>query len=85
MISWATVVRGIAATKQALVPLAGAKGDEDGVHLSVRKSSIKKAPRVEIDGALCEVDLARLGHHYGSVADRSAQTRGRPRRTSGGR
>jgi hypothetical protein len=74
-IAWATVVRGIAGAKQALVPLAGAQVAADGVHLRVHKSIIKKAPQIEIDGALSEAELARLGHHYGLIADQTPTPR----------
>jgi hypothetical protein len=80
-IAWATVARGLAVAQHVLVPLSGARVSDDGVHLEVEKAVIKKAPKIEVDGALSEPELARLASHYGLTADQSTTPREvRPRR-----
>jgi hypothetical protein len=64
-IEWATVVRGVARSSQALVPLVGARIAEDGVHLAVLRGLVRRAPTVTIDGALPPSDQDRLEAHYG--------------------
>jgi hypothetical protein len=64
-IEWATVVRGVAKSSQALVPLVGARIAEDGVHLAVLRGLVRRAPTVTIDGALPPPDQDRLEAHYG--------------------
>ncbi|GAB2614669.1 hypothetical protein [Kribbella endophytica] len=64
-IEWATVVRGVAKSSQALVPLVGARIAEDGVHLAVLRRLVRRAPTVAIDGPLPPSDQDRLEAHYG--------------------
>jgi hypothetical protein len=64
-IEWATVVRGVAKSSQALVPLVGAQIADDGVHLAVLRGLVRRAPSVTIDGALPPSDQDRLEAHYG--------------------
>ncbi|GAA1520759.1 hypothetical protein [Kribbella lupini] len=64
-IEWATVVRGVAKSSHALVPLVGARIADDGVHLAVLRGLVRRAPDVTIDGALPPSDQDRLETHYG--------------------
>jgi hypothetical protein len=62
---WATVKTGLFGSKELFVPLAGARTDEDGLHLRARKDLIKDAPHFEDDGHLSEQEVMDLHRHYG--------------------
>ncbi|MGH3425266.1 MAG: PRC-barrel domain-containing protein, partial [Nocardioidaceae bacterium] len=62
---WVTVRTGLFGKKDSFVPLAGARTDESGLHVSARKDTVKDAPRVEDDGSIDEQDATDLYRYYG--------------------
>lgn len=73
---WATVKTGLFGGKESVVPLAGARTDEDGLHLRTRKDMIKDAPHFEGDGHLSEREVMELHRHYGLDSGTTAPGRG---------
>ncbi|ADB30269.1 hypothetical protein Kfla_1165 [Kribbella flavida DSM 17836] len=87
-IEWATVARGRAAGKHHLAPLVGARLGAHGVHLSVPKATIRKAPEIEAEGPLSVAQSERLIGHYGlarreAAPDSTAEVRPVARRRRG--
>jgi uncharacterized protein (TIGR02271 family) len=74
--AWVTVKTGLFGSKESFVPLNGAAADDKGLHVTVRKDSIKDAPQVEENGRLSETDLAQLHRHYGLAPSSAALNNG---------
>lgn len=73
---WVTVKTGLFGTKESFVPLRGAKTDERGLHVAVRKDAVKDAPRIDEDGRLSDSEIAELYRHYGLTPGGAAMNSG---------
>jgi uncharacterized protein (TIGR02271 family) len=62
---WVALKTGMFGGKLSFAPLAQARQDGDTIVLPYEKEQIKKAPRVEADGALSQEEEAELYRHYG--------------------
>ncbi|MER6517089.1 PRC and DUF2382 domain-containing protein [Streptomyces sp. NPDC001553] len=62
---WVTVKTGWFGMKESFVPLAGARGDGEGLHVPHAKDVVKDAPRVDADQHLDSDEEHRLYRHYG--------------------
>lgn len=74
--AWVTVKTGLFGGKESFVPLNGAAADDKGLHVTVRKDSIKDAPQIEENGRLSETDLSELQRHYGLAPSSAAMNSG---------
>ncbi|MFD4632373.1 PRC and DUF2382 domain-containing protein [Streptomyces sp. NPDC058284] len=72
---WVTVKTGLFGMKQSFVPLAGARRQEDQLHVATTKEAVKEAPRVDADQHLEPEEEHELYRHYGLA---------RPEATAGG-
>ncbi|GAA3091686.1 PRC and DUF2382 domain-containing protein [Streptomyces rectiviolaceus] len=79
---WVTVKTGLFGMKQSFVPLAGARRQQDELHVTATKEAVKEAPRVDADQHLEPGQEQDLYTHYGLT-----RTGGTPRSapTAGGR
>ncbi|MEU6679033.1 PRC and DUF2382 domain-containing protein [Streptomyces sp. NPDC046853] len=78
---WVTVKTGLFGMKQSFVPLAGARRQQDELHVAATKEAVKEAPRVDADQHLDQSEEQDLYAHYGLT--RSTQSRPTP--AAGGR
>ncbi|MEU6990971.1 PRC and DUF2382 domain-containing protein [Streptomyces sp. NPDC046465] len=62
---WVTVKTGLFGMKQSFVPLAGARRQDDQLHVATTKEAVKDAPRVEADQHLEPEQEHELYRHYG--------------------
>ncbi|MFF3642105.1 PRC and DUF2382 domain-containing protein [Streptomyces sp. NPDC002564] len=62
---WVTVKTGLFGMKQSFVPLAGARRQEDQLHLAATKEAVKDAPRIDADQHLEPGEEHELYAHYG--------------------
>ena len=62
---WVTVKTGLFGTKESFVPLQGADLTDDGLRVSVSKSQVKDAPKVDTDGHLSPQEEQELYRYYG--------------------
>lgn len=69
---WVTVRTGMFGRKDSFVPLAGARTDESGLHVSPRRDMIKGAPHVPDDGEIDDQEVTNLYPHYGMRSDRTS-------------
>ncbi|WP_425833557.1 DUF2382 domain-containing protein [Kribbella sp. DT2] len=65
---WVTVKTGLFGSKESFVPLAGARAEQDGLHVGQRKDLIKDAPRIDDQGHLSETEASELYRHYNMQA-----------------
>lgn len=72
---WVTVKTGLFGMKQSFVPLAGARRQQDELHIAATKETVKDAPRVDADQHLEPGEEHELYAHYG-LARPDATTRG---------
>ncbi|MFG2650680.1 DUF2382 domain-containing protein [Streptomyces sp. NPDC048436] len=72
---WVTVKTGLFGMKQSFVPLAGARRQQDELHVAATKETVKDAPRVDADQHLEPGEEHELYAHYG-LARPDATTRG---------
>jgi len=72
---WVTVRTGLFGHKESFVPLAGAKLDRDGLHVSTTKDMVKSAPQMSDDGRLSETDGAELYSYYGVTEGKAGRKR----------
>lgn len=79
---WAAVKTGLFGSKESLVPLAGARTDETGLHVRTRKDIIKDAPHLETDGHLSGQQVMDLYRHYGLDSGTTPQGRNAARGTA---
>jgi sporulation protein YlmC with PRC-barrel domain len=73
-LEWAAVSSGWLG-RCRFVPLAGALADGDGVRVRVTRGQIKRAPRIEADGALSEQQEDALFGHYRIPAPPASSSR----------
>src|SRR5919202_1551362 len=66
--TWAAIRTGLFGTHTSLAPLDGATLAGNDVRLGYSKSSVKDAPRPEVEGELTRDEERRLFDHYGSAA-----------------
>ncbi|MEV8314542.1 PRC and DUF2382 domain-containing protein [Streptomyces sp. NPDC059900] len=78
---WVTVKTGLFGMKQSFVPLAGARRQQDELHVAATKEAVKEAPRVDADQHLDQSEEQDLYAHYGLT--RPTQSRTTP--AAGGR
>ncbi|MEV0256577.1 PRC and DUF2382 domain-containing protein [Streptomyces sp. NPDC050732] len=76
---WITVKTGLFGMKQSFVPLAGARRQDDQLHVATTKEAVKDAPRIDADQHIEPGEEHELYAHYG-LARPDATTRG----TAGG-
>lgn len=62
---WVTVKTGLFGMKQSFVPLAGARRQQDELHVTATKEAVKEAPRVDADQHLEPGEEQELYTHYG--------------------
>lgn len=62
---WVTVKTGLFGMKQSFVPLAGARRQQDELHVTATKEAVKDAPRVDADQHLDPGEEQDLYTHYG--------------------
>lgn len=62
---WVTVKTGLFGMKQSFVPLAGARRQQDELHVTATKEAVKEAPRVDADQHLEPGQEQDLYTHYG--------------------
>jgi len=62
---WALVHTGFFGSKEAFVPLEGARMEGDTIAVGFAKDQIKDAPHAEPDGELSQEEEQRLYSHYG--------------------
>ncbi|MGW5738443.1 MULTISPECIES: DUF2382 domain-containing protein [Streptomyces] len=62
---WVTVKTGLFGMKQSFVPLAGARRQQDELHVTATKEAVKDAPRVDADQHLEPGQEQDLYAHYG--------------------
>lgn len=62
---WVTVKTGLFGMKQSFVPLAGARRQQDELHVTATKEAVKDAPRVDADQHLEPGEEQELYTHYG--------------------
>ncbi|MGW7069213.1 DUF2382 domain-containing protein [Streptomyces sp. NPDC054855] len=62
---WVTVKTGLFGMKQSFVPLAGARRQQDELHVTATKEAVKEAPRVDADQHLEPGQEEDLYTHYG--------------------
>jgi hypothetical protein len=65
--TWAAIRTGLFGTHTSLAPLDGASLAGNDVKLGYSKSSVKDAPRPEVEGELTRDEERRLFDHYGSA------------------
>ncbi len=69
---WMTVRTGLFGTKESFVPIRDAALADDGVYVSVEKSAVKDAPRIDADGQISPEEEQELYRYYGmAVAPRA--------------
>ncbi|MGY1683128.1 DUF2382 domain-containing protein [Geodermatophilus sp. SYSU D01176] len=69
---WMTVRTGLFGTKETFVPIRDAALADDGVHVSVEKSAVRDAPRIDADGQISPQEEQELYRYYGmAVAPRA--------------
>ncbi|MGW0904233.1 DUF2382 domain-containing protein [Streptomyces sp. NPDC002853] len=69
---WVTVKTGLFGMKQSFVPLAGARRQQDELHVTATKEAVKEAPRVDADQHLEPGEEQELYTHYGLTRPSSA-------------
>ncbi|MEV7191358.1 PRC and DUF2382 domain-containing protein [Streptomyces sp. NPDC093510] len=62
---WITVKTGLFGMKQSFVPLAGARRQEDQLHVATTKEAVKDAPRIDADQHIEPGQEHELYAHYG--------------------
>ncbi|GGV23913.1 hypothetical protein GCM10010277_03800 [Streptomyces longisporoflavus] len=77
---WVTVKTGLFGMKQSFVPLAGARRQQDELHVAATKEAVKEAPRVDADQHLDQSEEQDLYAHYGLT-----RSSGRTTPAAGGR
>ncbi|MGW7081408.1 DUF2382 domain-containing protein [Streptomyces sp. NPDC054871] len=77
---WVTVKTGLFGMKQSFVPLAGARRQQDELHVTATKEAVKDAPRVDADQHLEPGEEQDLYTHYGLT-----RPSGTPAPAAGGR
>ncbi|MFI6092963.1 DUF2382 domain-containing protein [Streptomyces sp. NPDC051218] len=77
---WVTVKTGLFGMKQSFVPLAGARRQQDELHVTATKEAVKDAPRVDADQHLEPGEEQDLYTHYGLT-----RPSGTPAPSAGGR
>src|SRR3954469_22676652 len=61
---WVTVRTGLFGTKESFVPIRNADLTDDGVRVSVSKTRVKDAPKIDTDGHLSPQDEQELYRYY---------------------
>ncbi|MFI1676596.1 MULTISPECIES: PRC and DUF2382 domain-containing protein [unclassified Streptomyces] len=72
---WVTVKTGLFGMKQSFVPLAGARRQDDQLHVATTKEAVKDAPRIDADQHIEPGEEHELYAHYGLTRP-EATTRG---------
>lgn len=72
---WITVKTGLFGMKQSFVPLAGARRQDDKLHVATTKEAVKDAPRIDADQHIEPGEEHELYAHYG-LARPDASARG---------
>ena len=80
---WVTVKTGMFGNRESFVPLSGATGDDKGLHVAVRKDSVRDAPRIDENGHLSDAETAELYRHYGLTPRSAAMGSGQAGKTRG--
>jgi len=62
---WVTVRTGLFGTKESFVPIRNADLVEDGVRVTVSKTQVKDAPKIDTDGHLSPQEEQELYRYYG--------------------
>ncbi|MFD6435445.1 PRC and DUF2382 domain-containing protein [Streptomyces venezuelae] len=62
---WVTVKTGLFGMKQSFVPLAGARRQDDQLHVATTKEAVKDAPRIDADQHIEPGEEHELYAHYG--------------------
>jgi uncharacterized protein (TIGR02271 family) len=65
---WVTVRTGLFGTKESFVPIRNADLTDDGVRVSVSKTQVKDAPKIDTDGHLSPEEEQELYRYYGMGA-----------------
>jgi uncharacterized protein (TIGR02271 family) len=71
---WITVRTGLFGTKESFVPIRDAALTDDGVYVTVTKSAVKDAPRIDSDGHLSRREEQELYGYYGLDFDHGPDT-----------
>jgi uncharacterized protein (TIGR02271 family) len=71
---WVTVRTGLFGTKESFVPIRDADLTNDGVRVSVSKSRVKDAPKIDTDGHLSPAEEEELYRYYGYGTGTTAGT-----------
>ncbi|MFG2502139.1 DUF2382 domain-containing protein [Streptomyces sp. NPDC048441] len=75
---WVTVKTGFFGMKQSFVPLAGARRQDDQLHVTATKEAVKEAPRVDADQHLEPGQENDLYDHYGLARPTGTKPRSAP-------
>lgn len=62
---WVSVTTGFFGSKQAVVPISGSSGHEDGLQLAYSTDEVKGAPHIDTDTPLSSDEERELYAHYG--------------------
>ena len=65
---WVTVRTGLFGTKESFVPIRNADLTDDGVRVTVSKTQVKDAPKIDTDGHLSPEEEQELYRYYGMGA-----------------
>ncbi|MEU6821449.1 PRC and DUF2382 domain-containing protein [Streptomyces atriruber] len=69
---WVTVKTGLFGMKQSFVPLAGARRQDDQLHVATTKEAVKDAPRIDADQHIEPGEEHELYAHYGLTRPQAA-------------